>query len=97
MTFGISTHLFHGQRLQRQHLETIKAHGFDLVEVFATRTHFDYHNRQRIAELGGWLRDLGMTAGSMHAPICDGFQNGVWGRAFSNASTAVSQPAGSGR
>ena len=33
MTFGISTHLFHGERLQRPHLETLKAHGFDLIDA----------------------------------------------------------------
>ena len=89
MTFGLSTHLFHAQRLERPHLETIKSHGFDLVEVFATRTHFDYRDQGRVAELGGWLRDLGLEAGSMHAPICDAFRGGQWGRAFSNASTTA--------
>jgi sugar phosphate isomerase/epimerase len=89
VTFGLSTHLFHGQRLARPHLETIKSHGFDLVEVFATRTHFDYRDRSRVAELRGWLRDLGLAAGSMHAPICDAFRGGQWGRAFSNASSSA--------
>ena len=69
MTFGLSTHLFHNQRLDRPHLETIKAHGFDLIEVFATRTHFDYRDSGRVAELRGWLRELGMSAGSMHTRI----------------------------
>ena len=87
MTFGLSTHLFHNQRLDRSHLETIKAHGFDLIEVFATRTHFDYRDAGRIAELREWLRELGISAGSMHAPICDAFRGGQWGRAFSNASS----------
>jgi sugar phosphate isomerase/epimerase len=84
--FGISTHLFHGERLERRHLEQISAAGFDLVEVFATRTHFDYHSPDAIAQLGTWLSALGMKAGSMHAPICDGFVGGIWGRAYSNAS-----------
>jgi sugar phosphate isomerase/epimerase len=87
VNFGLSTHLFHDQRLERSHLETIKAHGFDLVEVFATRTHFDYRDRSRVGELRDWLGDLGMSAGSMHAPICDSFRGGQWGRAFSNASS----------
>jgi sugar phosphate isomerase/epimerase len=84
--FGISTHLFHGERLERRHLEQISAAGFDLVEVFATRTHFDYHAPEAIAQLGEWLSALGMRAASLHAPICDGFVGGVWGRAYSNAS-----------
>src|SRR5262245_27426774 len=89
LKFGVSTHVFHGERLQRAHLETIKAHGFDLTEIFATRTHFDYRDRARIHELQQWLGDLGMTAGSMHAPICDSFRDGRWGRPFSNASNVA--------
>ena len=84
--FGLSTHLFHGERLERAHLETIAANGFDLVELFATKTHLDYHDAQAVSRLGQWLRETGVEAGSMHAPICDGFVHGVWGRAFSNAS-----------
>jgi sugar phosphate isomerase/epimerase len=88
--FGLSTHLFHGERLTREHLLTIRANGFDLIEVFATRTHVDYRNPARVDELRGWLDELSITAGSMHAPICESFVGGVWGRAFSNASTAAS-------
>jgi sugar phosphate isomerase/epimerase len=84
--FGLSTHLFHGERLGRAHFETIAAHGFDLVELFATRTHFDYHDPAAIARVRQWLTETGVEAGTMHAPICDGFRHGVWGRAFSNAS-----------
>lgn len=86
MRFGLSTHLFHGHRLERDHLAQMAAHGFDLVEIFATRTHVDYHDPLSVETLRRWLDDLRMTAWSVHAPICDGFTNGVWGRAYSNAS-----------
>jgi sugar phosphate isomerase/epimerase len=86
MRFGISTHLFHGERLEREHIERIAAHGFDHVEIFATRTHVDYHDAKAIADLRGWMRAAGLTPWSMHAPICDGFRHGVWGRTYSNAS-----------
>ena len=85
--FGMSSHLFHGHPLDRRHLETLSAHGFALVELFATRSHVDYRDPKRIDEIAGWLSELRMTAGSMHAPICDSFRDGVWGRAFSNASS----------
>lgn len=85
--FGVSTHLFHGERLDRPHLEAIARSGFDLIEVFATKTHVNYHDAAEVTRLGALLRETGITAGSMHAPICDGFSHGVWGRAFSNAST----------
>ena len=42
---GVSTHLYHGTSgSTRDHLLEIAAHGFEAVELFATRTHFDYHN-----------------------------------------------------
>jgi sugar phosphate isomerase/epimerase len=86
MDFALSTHLFHADRLSRRHLELIAAGGFRTIEVFATRTHFEYHDARHIDELAGWLADLRLGAKTMHAPICDSFVNGEWGRAFSNAS-----------
>lgn len=87
MRFGLSTHLFHGERLTRRHLARIAARDFSLIEIFATRTHVDYHSKPAMAELRTWLDDLGLTAWSMHAPICDGFTGGQWGRAYSPATT----------
>jgi sugar phosphate isomerase/epimerase len=86
MRFGLSTHLFHGERLSRSHLEQVAGSGFDLIEVFATRTHFDYHDGREVEQLGRWLADLRIGAASLHAPICASFLGGEWGRAFSNAS-----------
>ena len=86
-SFGVSTHIFHGDRLERRHIEQIAAHGFDLVELFATRTHLDYHDARAVADVRSWLHDCGVAAASMHAPITVGFTGGVWGRAYSNAST----------
>jgi sugar phosphate isomerase/epimerase len=86
MRFGISTHLFHDQRLSREHLEQIAAHGFEAVEVFATRTHFDYHDAAAIARLGGWLKETGLALHGIHAPIVQSMNGGdQWGEAISNA------------
>ena len=95
MSFGLSTHLFHNDRLERAHLDAIAAAGFTAIEIFATRTHVDYHDRRRVLEIGAWLRETGLEAISMHAPICDSFVGGAWGRAYSNASArpAVRQEA----
>jgi sugar phosphate isomerase/epimerase len=86
MRFGLSTHLFHGERLSRSHIETVASHGFALVELFATRTHFDYTDPRHIADVKGWLRECGVTARSMHLPISAGLVGDVWGRTYSNAS-----------
>ena len=77
-SFGISTHLFHGQRLSREHLLEIAAHGFEKVELFATRTHFDYHNPMAIADPQGWLAEAGLELRSIHAPTAEAFTGGRW-------------------
>jgi sugar phosphate isomerase/epimerase len=84
--FGISTHLFHDAPLDRAHLQAVADRGFDCVELFATRTHFDYHDEAAIARLGDWLRETGLTLHSVHAPITDSLVKGVWGQNFSNAA-----------
>jgi len=84
--FGISTHLFHESRLTREHLVHIAAHGFEAVEVFATKSHFDYHDDQAIAQLAEWLSDTRLELHSMHAPIVDAMSGGTWVGSYSNAS-----------
>jgi sugar phosphate isomerase/epimerase len=83
--FGVSTHLFHSSRLDRDHLVEIAAHGFTDVEVFATRTHFDYHDPAAVTALAEWLDDTRLTLNSFHAPICASLVDGVWGEPFSTA------------
>jgi sugar phosphate isomerase/epimerase len=86
MRFGISTHLFHDQRLTRDHLAGIAAHGFEAVEVFATRSHFDYHDPAAIARLAQWLKETGLALHGIHAPIVESMSAGDgWGAAISNA------------
>jgi sugar phosphate isomerase/epimerase len=88
MRFGISTHLFHDQRLSRDHLAQIAAQGFEAVEIFATRSHFDYHDRAAIAELGTWLADTGLALHGIHAPIVESMAAAdKWGAPISNAVT----------
>jgi sugar phosphate isomerase/epimerase len=84
--FGISTHLFHEQRLSRDHLVHIAAHGFESIELFATRTHFDYHDAHAAAALAEWLSDTGQQLHSVHAPIVESLKDGKWVGSFSNAS-----------
>lgn len=88
MRFGISTHLFHSERLTRGHLAQIAEHGFEAVEVFATRSHFDYHDPAAIAQLGTWLKDTGLALHGIHAPITDRLTPpDAWGEVISNAVT----------
>jgi sugar phosphate isomerase/epimerase len=85
MTFGISTHLYHEQRLSREHLEQVASHGFEAIELFATKSHFDYTDPAAIASLDQWLRETGLTLHSIHAPIWDVFE-GKTGNTYSTAA-----------
>jgi sugar phosphate isomerase/epimerase len=85
--FGISTHLFHAERLSRDHLAAIAAHGFDAIEVFATRSHFDYHDPAAIEQLAAWLSETGLALHGIHAPITDRLSGDQWGAVISNAVT----------
>ncbi len=84
--FGVSTHLFHETRLNREQLADVAGHGFEAVEVFATRSHFDYRDPRATDELAEWLADLRLEFHSMHAPIVDAIRDGKWVGSFSIAS-----------
>src|SRR5439155_2975539 len=84
--FGISTHLYHGERLKQEHLAAIAGQGFETVELFATKTHFDYHDPKAIEALAGWLVESRLEMPSVHAPIVDSLVNDRWGRAYSTAT-----------
>lgn len=86
MQFGISTHLYHDQRLSREHLVEIASYGFTAVEVFATRSHFDYHDPAAIDQLAQWLEETGLALHGIHAPITDRLTPpDQWGEVISNA------------
>ena len=84
--FGVSTHLYHEERLNREHLAEIAGHGFDAVEVFATRSHFDYHDPRAVDALGAWLAEFRLELHSMHAPIVDAIRQGRWVGSYSLAA-----------
>lgn len=84
--FGISTHLFHDRRLTRNDLVEVAAHGFEAIELFATRSHFDYHDGAAILELRQWLEDMRLELHSIHAPIVEAMRNNQWVGSYSIAS-----------
>ena len=76
MRYGISTHLYHASRLARPHLEAMVAAGFDAIEVFATKSHVDYHDPAALDALEVWMRELNLRLHGIHAPIMDAFGRG---------------------
>jgi sugar phosphate isomerase/epimerase len=88
MRFGVSTHLYHDRRLEREHLAQVAEYGFEAIELFATRSHFDYHDEAAIGQLGEWLAATGLTLNSVHAPITARFGSGdQWAPTFSIATS----------
>lgn len=86
MRFGISSHLYHDQRLSQEHLAQIGSYGFDSVELFATQSHFDYRDPAAIKALQQWLRETGLSLHGIHAPITDRVAGGTWGESYSIAA-----------
>jgi sugar phosphate isomerase/epimerase len=64
----VSTRLYRNQRLSREHLVEIAAHGFETVELFATPTHVDYRNPSVVADLQQWLAEARLELHSVQAP-----------------------------
>ena len=69
MLRGISTHIFRAQRLNGGLLDSLAAGGAQSIEVFATRQHFDYNNRQHVQEIADWFASATVQPWSLHAPI----------------------------
>ena len=84
--YGVSTHLFHDRRLTRDDLVDVAAYDFELIELFATRSHFDYRSQDAIAQLHEWLTDTRLELHSIHAPVMERMRNGEWVGSFSIAA-----------
>jgi sugar phosphate isomerase/epimerase len=69
--YGVSTCLYQQRRLGRDHLLEIAAHGFDGVELFASRLHLDYQNPVCVSDLQQWLTEAGLELTSVHGPATE--------------------------
>jgi sugar phosphate isomerase/epimerase len=88
MIHGLSTHLFVNHRLTTASLERIWNAGIPLVEFFCARQHFDYRNKEQVAELGHWFRDTQLKLHSMHSPM---YSDDVWGRTGPDAVVDITE------
>ena len=64
----LSTYLFVSHRLTPELLSQMGDAGFSGVELFCSRSHFDYHSKEELRELGRVLADRHLTLASLHAP-----------------------------
>lgn len=66
--FGVSTRLYEGQRLSREHLLEIASFGFDTVEVLGVATHVDATNEAVVADLQQWLAEARLDVQGVRVP-----------------------------
>jgi sugar phosphate isomerase/epimerase len=64
----LSTYQFVARRLSPEMLGQVAAAGFDGVEIFCTRSHFDFHAPETIREIAGALAERNLKLASLHAP-----------------------------
>jgi sugar phosphate isomerase/epimerase len=64
----LSTYLFVSRKLTRDVLGQISTAGFQGVEIFCSRSHFDYATKTEVREMASALIDHRLTLSSLHAP-----------------------------
>jgi sugar phosphate isomerase/epimerase len=79
MRYGISSHIFLPQRLTPVLLDTLHVAGAQAIEVFASRHHFDYTERDAVREMAAWFRSNNVAA-TMHMPIFTEDEEANWSR-----------------
>ena len=57
------------QRLHPGLLDQMVSGGAEAIEIFGTRGHFNYSDRQHVREVANWFRSTGIAFHSLHAPM----------------------------
>jgi sugar phosphate isomerase/epimerase len=84
--FGLSTFLCYRERLDERHVAAIARAGFDALELFALRTHFDYRDPAACDALARALDGHDVALHSVHAPTALGWRAGEWDTTLSIAA-----------
>jgi sugar phosphate isomerase/epimerase len=79
MQSGISTHIFLTERLTPGRLDTLRDAGAQVIELFASRHHFDYTDRSVLREISTWFRSNPVAA-TMHMPLFTPEDESAWSR-----------------
>lgn len=76
-----STHLFVYEVLRREHLAMVSQAGYQAVELWAMRPHWDYGDAEQVARIAEACGSLGLTISSIHGPFyrhVDDAKEGRW-------------------
>lgn len=93
MAFGISSHLFLPDRVTPSLLDTLRDAGAETIEIFASRHHFHYTDRNAVQELANWFRGNPVAA-TMHMPIFTEAEESQWSRHTAATLNLVSRAKG---
>jgi sugar phosphate isomerase/epimerase len=78
MRRAMSTLVFaRNQRLHPGMLDQLVAGGAEAIEIFCSRNHFNFADRQHVREIAGWFKTSGIAFHSMHSPM---HGDDDWGR-----------------
>src|SRR5258708_19772376 len=69
----LSTYLFVSKKLTPEFLALVHGAGFQAIELFASRGHFDYTNTQDVRGMAHILADNRLQLASLHAPTSRDF------------------------
>jgi sugar phosphate isomerase/epimerase len=64
----LSTYLFVSRKLNPELLGQVSGAGFAALEIFSTRSHFDYTSKQEVQAIASALSQHRLTLASLHAP-----------------------------
>jgi len=64
----LSTYLFVSRKLTTELLGQIAEAGFEALEIFTTRSHFDYTSKQEVQAMASFLAQHRLALASLHAP-----------------------------
>ena len=69
MRKGVSTLCCARQRLHPGVLDQLASGGAEEIEIFGSRGHFDFYDRQHVREIAAWFEEQGKQLHSVHAPM----------------------------
>ena len=72
MQFGISTQFYRGASVNVDLLESLRKAGYERLELFCNRPHFDFHNRDLLRSVGRWFGENRLPPPSIHLPFLEG-------------------------
>jgi len=86
MKIGLSTHIFANRPLTPRLIQRIARQGFQIIELYANRPHFDFTHPARVEEIIQAIKKAGLRVSSIHAPFYSHISDALRGKWLSICS-----------